>query len=128
MTSFLFSICVFSTPLILLLLGGLFYKFPPKTINHYYGYRTTRSMKTPETWAFAQWHNARLIIRYSLTCLALTCLCTGFLLTRPVSLTERQMTLALVVIINLQVVFMLVYLLRTEKALKKYFDGDGNPL
>ena len=128
MTSFLFSICVFSTPLILLLMGGLFYKFPPKTINHYYGYRTTRSMKTPETWAFAQWHNVRLIIRYSLTCLALTCLCTGFLLTRPISLTERQMTIALVVIINLQVVLMLVYILRTEKALKKYFDGDGNPL
>ena len=70
----------------------------------------------------------RLIIRYSLTCLALTCLCTGFLLTRPISLTERQMTIALVVIINLQVVLMLVYIFRTEKALKKYFDGDGNPL
>lgn len=38
------------------------------------------------------------------------------------------MTIALVVIINLQVVLMLVYIFRTEKALKKYFDGDGNPL
>lgn len=41
------------TPLIMILFGRLFLTRPPKSINGVYGYRTARSMKNKETWAFA---------------------------------------------------------------------------
>jgi len=33
--------------------GYMMYKHPPKSINAIYGYRTARSMKNDETWKFA---------------------------------------------------------------------------
>lgn len=38
---------------IMLLFGGLFIIHPPKKINQFYGYRTSSSMKSKETWKFA---------------------------------------------------------------------------
>ena len=34
--------------------GLITYFFPPKKINHLYGYRTTASMKSKEVWDFSQ--------------------------------------------------------------------------
>ena len=39
--------------LLWMLMGLIFYFRPPKKINGLYGYRTTRSMKNPENWLFA---------------------------------------------------------------------------
>src|SRR5688572_16208810 len=39
--------------LLWMLMGLIFYFRPPKKINGLYGYRTTRSMKNPENWHFA---------------------------------------------------------------------------
>ncbi len=38
---------------LMLVLALLFRKFPPKKINDLYGYRTARSMKSEEAWAYA---------------------------------------------------------------------------
>ena len=55
-------------PLALILVcGGLIFvaagyiqqKFPPKKINHFYGYRTRKSMRDQESWDFAQTYSAR---------------------------------------------------------------------
>ena len=52
---------IYPLPSILFLSGGIFYlvalvlsKFPPKKINYFYGYRTKASMKSQESWNFAQ--------------------------------------------------------------------------
>ncbi|MCQ2432999.1 MAG: SdpI family protein [Clostridia bacterium] len=46
-------LCNLLIPLIMLI-GGLVMKCrPPENINHLMGYRTARSMKNAETWAFA---------------------------------------------------------------------------
>ena len=52
---------IYQLPSILFLSGGIFYlvalvlsKFPPKKINYFYGYRTKASMKSQESWNFAQ--------------------------------------------------------------------------
>lgn len=52
---------IYPLPSILFLSGGIFYlaalvlsKFPPKKINYLYGYRTKASMKSQESWNFAQ--------------------------------------------------------------------------
>lgn len=40
-------------PIIMVGIGFLFAKHPPKNINHIYGYRTKRSMASQEAWDFA---------------------------------------------------------------------------
>jgi len=40
-------------PVIMIGVGYMMYKHPPKSINAIYGYRTARSMKNDETWKFA---------------------------------------------------------------------------
>ena len=44
---------------VFVLAGFLMMKFPPKKINPIYGYRTGRSMKSPEAWKYAQRISAR---------------------------------------------------------------------
>ena len=45
-----------------LLVGGIvFWMCPPKKINEFYGYRTTRSRKSQEAWDFAQRYSAKLM-------------------------------------------------------------------
>ncbi len=37
-----------------LLNAGVMYLYPPKKVNHFYGYRTNLSTSSRETWEFAQ--------------------------------------------------------------------------
>lgn len=39
--------------ILFLLISILLFLFPPKRINHFYGYRTRRSMKNLENWKFS---------------------------------------------------------------------------
>ena len=52
--------CYIST-LILTVVGVVFWMYPPKKINEFYGYRTTRSRKSQEAWDFAQRYSAKLM-------------------------------------------------------------------
>src|SRR5688500_11632311 len=47
---------------VLILLAGLFYLFPPKKINWFYGYRSRRSMSSDKLWQFANRYSARLLM------------------------------------------------------------------
>ena len=47
--------------LILTVIGLVFWMYPPKKINEFYGYRTTRSRKSQEAWDFAQRYSAKLM-------------------------------------------------------------------
>jgi len=49
-----FTIVLFLSGLSFLIAGFVMSKFPPKKINSLYGYRTGSSMKSQETWDFAQ--------------------------------------------------------------------------
>lgn len=48
------------TPLIMIGVGALWKKHPPKKINWAYGYRTKMSMKNEETWKFAHSYHANI--------------------------------------------------------------------
>ena len=50
----------------MLLLGWLLKKFPPKKINHLYGYRTQRSMKNQATWEAANTYSSLVFFKISL--------------------------------------------------------------
>jgi len=47
--------------LILTVIGLVFWMYPPKKINEFYGYRTTRSRKSQEAWDFAQKYSAKMM-------------------------------------------------------------------
>ena len=53
----IFMFCmVVLTPVLMMIFGAVFVKYPPEDINNVYGYRTRRSMKDQQIWDFAQRH------------------------------------------------------------------------
>ncbi|HAT64106.1 MAG TPA: hypothetical protein DCS66_05830 [Flavobacteriaceae bacterium] len=50
----------------ILLLFAIVQKYPPKKINWWYGYRTSRSMKNEETWKAAQEYASKKSIQLAL--------------------------------------------------------------
>lgn len=61
---------------IFLIMGLIFKCFPPKVINSVYGYRTSFSMKTQETWDEAQRYSALSFIFCGAALLLAAVLCT----------------------------------------------------
>ena len=49
--------------LIFLIVGYIQHRLPPKKINHLYGYRTSASMKSQESWDFAQKYSAKKMMK-----------------------------------------------------------------
>lgn len=47
-------------PVLMIVIGKMFVKNPPKKINGIYGYRTHRSMKNQDTWNFAHLYCGKL--------------------------------------------------------------------
>ena len=47
------TICNLMIPVLMITMGKVFIKNPPKQINRIYGYRTSRSMENQDTWNFA---------------------------------------------------------------------------
>jgi hypothetical protein len=56
--------------LILTVGGAVFWTYPPKKINGFYGYRTTRSRKSQASWDFAQRYSAKMMTMLGLVALA----------------------------------------------------------
>lgn len=54
------TICNLMIPVLMIVIGKVFIKNPPKTINGIYGYRTSRSKRNQETWNFAHLYCGKL--------------------------------------------------------------------
>jgi uncharacterized membrane protein len=67
------------TGAIFLIAGIITYLFPPKKINSFYGYRTSKSMRNHENWTFAQKYSSVKMVQTSLFLLLISCL--GFFTT-----------------------------------------------
>ena len=44
---------IFLIPVLMILVGIIMFKYPPKKINFFVGYRTVNSMKNKERWDFS---------------------------------------------------------------------------
>lgn len=104
---------------ILVLTGGCFVlagyitkRFPPKKINHLYGYRTRTSMQHQEAWDFAQKYSANEMMKIGTIML---------LLAGAIWLADIQFKGDIVVAIALTVVFPLFMFFQVEQELKKRF-------
>jgi len=53
---------IFIIPFLMILIGVLVFKYPPKKINSFIGYRTSKSMKNQKNWNFANNYAGKLSI------------------------------------------------------------------
>ena len=103
----------------MILFGWIFQNRPPQDINSLYGYRTARSMKTPETWEFAHQYCGRLWWRLGWISLAASAAL------HVLFLFVSWMEIGVCVLMFLQIIPLVWAIFPTEKALKKKFDQFG---
>ena len=107
-----------TTPaLVIIIVGLLWKKFPPKNINYLYGYRTQRSMQNQQTWDFANQIGPIMIIKTGCL-LFLVALISFWLFDTPTAVTINVIAM---------VVGLTAGVISCEMKLAKHFDKDGNP-
>lgn len=125
MTEFLFWLFTLAMEMLIpgsmIVLGRSFAKNPPGEINGGYGYRTARSMRNRETWAFAQRYSGRFWYRAGWPVLAVSLVWMVLLFGREVD-TVAHLGLLLT---GSQMVPFLAVIPATERALKREFDDFG---
>ena len=110
-------ICELLIPLTMIGFGKQFRKKSPKNINMIVGYRTSRSMKSKETWEFAHCYFGKLWFRLGWMLLVPTVF--GMIL---VIGKDNDMVGNVGLVINVvQIAVMLIPIYFTEKALKERF-------
>ena len=108
-------------PLTMIIFGRHFMHSPPKGINGSYGYRTSMSMKSRETWDFAHRYFGRLWYILGLILLPMSVTPMFFLLGKSVETIGN----AGLVIMGAQLLFLTLPIFPTERALKRNFDQFG---
>ena len=108
-------------PLTMMIFGRHFMHNPPKDINGSYGYRTSMSMKSRETWDFAHRYFGRLWFILGLMLLPLSAAAMLFLLGESVKAIGNSS----LIIMAFQLLFLIIPIFPTERALKKNFDQFG---
>ena len=106
--------------LLILTLGGLIFviagfiqhRFPPKKINHLYGYRTSASMKSQESWDFAQQYSAKKMIETGVYIITLGLLSW---------IVDLQLPWPVGIAITIVTVVPIIMLFKVESELKKRF-------
>ena len=109
-------------PALMIIFGKYYIKKAPKNINHFVGYRTTRSMKNKGTWKFAHNYMGKLWYKYGIVLFVISA--TLMLLT--IGQDEDAVGGLAAIITTVQVFVMIVPGILTEKALKENFDEEGN--
>jgi|GEM_PF-276352 len=98
--------------LIFLLAGFIQQRFPPKKINHLYGYRTSNSMKSQESWDFAQEYSAKKMMKMGTYITALGLLAWSI---------DFQFSWSVWIALVIVTISPLLMLLQVETELKKRF-------
>lgn len=108
-------------PVVLLLLGQRFLSRPPKSINDFYGYRTTRSMKNQATWDFVHRTCGRLWFRLGLVLLPVSAAAMAPALGRE----TETVGLWCAAVALIQTAVLVCSIFPVERALKRHFDDFG---
>lgn len=115
-------ICELLIPIIMIIIGVVFVKNPPKEINGIYGYRTKMSRLNQDTWDFAHHYCGKLWFKIGCIMLPVSILAMIILFGKS----ENVIGIATTVIQTTQVVVLIVAIFPVEKALKENFDKYGN--
>ncbi|MDE7266178.1 MAG: SdpI family protein [Lachnospiraceae bacterium] len=116
------TLCNLLIPVLMIILGKVFIKNPPKKINGIYGYRTPRSKKNQDTWNFAHLYCGKLWWKIGWVMLPLSVI--GML---PAIEKNNTIVGAVgTVVIIAECIALVVPIFFVERALGKKFDKDGN--
>jgi len=108
-------------PVTMIVLGRLFMRRPPHTINYTFGYRTAMSMINQETWQFAHQYCGKLWVRLGWTLIPLSVIPLLFVIGKDI---ETIATVGSAVSL-LQLAPLVGSIFPTEIAMKKVFDKNG---
>lgn len=109
-------------PLLMAVMGYVFVKHPPQTINGIYGYRTSMSRKNQKTWNFAHHYCGKLWWKAGWIMCFLTLPIAFLVMGRGDDIVGG----VLGVWVSLQCFAMMATIVMVELALKKNFDRNGN--
>ena len=109
-------------PTVMIVAGLCFRKSAPKKINAFFGYRTTMSMKSKDTWEFAHKYIGNLWTVLGFTLIVPSAVPMFFLVDKS----EELISVFSLVICFVGMAAIIASIIPTEKALKKNFDRDGN--
>ncbi len=117
----LLIVCNLLLPALLIIVGALMARFPPKKINALYGYRTERSMKNEDTWQFANKYSGALIWKIGWIALAVAAVLSIALW----RFGKGAMSIVNLLLTTAQCGVLLAVIPVTERALKDAFDDEG---
>ena len=121
---FTFLCCDLAIPAALVYFGRRMQKQPRRQINDLHGYRTVRSMRNEQTWAFAQDCSSRLLWRLGWAGMILSILAL-----LPLLHSSKQIisTWAAGICLLQCVLLPVLAIVPVELALKRSFREDGTP-
>ena len=106
--------------LIFLVIGIVFWMYPPKKINEFYGYRTTRSLKSQEAWDFAQRYSAKLMTIFGFAALLVAAVAHGSRNSLCIN-SECLMLYDIGITVVLPLIVVILPIILTELELRKRF-------
>ncbi len=112
-----FTLTALAAGIPFMLIGFIFYKYPPKKINPFVGYRSRRSMQNQQTWDEANRYSNKLMIKLGSVLVILG------IIFYFIPLSAIAGTIAGIVPVLSAVLLLLV---KTENRLQKLFDDEGN--
>lgn len=107
---------IFIIPLLLVFIGFLMFKKPPKKINWSIGYRTRKSMVNEKVWKFANQYTGKLWIKIGIIMFIISLFLFGLLYFKLILLTETFLS----ILILLQVGIIVLSIFIVECKIKNY--------
>jgi uncharacterized membrane protein len=101
--------------LIMLVVGYIQKRFPPKHINNWYGYRTATSQKSQQVWDYAQIYSANLLMKYGAIAIII-----GLLLTAITPLKYEILMVVTTIFAGMGIA--VTVMVKTENHLEKKFN------
>lgn len=117
-------VCSTFMPVLMIVFGFILWKHHPEKINYFFGFRTSRSMLSLDTWKFANEYGGKLWFIWGWIALVPTV----FVFLPFFKTMEGEASLIPILVIVLQAVIMMASVIPVNIALKKKFDDEGKPL
>lgn len=108
-------------PLLMITIGVILCKYPPKKINKFYGHRTAFARKNMDTWTFANMHSGKNSFLVGL----ISFIPSALVLIPFYLSSEKVISIVMCVVLGVQLCILLCTIFATEIALRKAFNSDG---
>ena len=103
---------IFMIPVLMMVVGYLMFKYPPKKVNLFVGYRTFKSMKNEKTWKVANRYCGKIWINIGIILFAISLLL--FLLFHFEVFVFNENILTIITLLELTIMVITVFLVENK--------------